>query len=294
MTRLTPRLTLAAALALSALALPAMAADLKQDDALRARLPKEILDAGKMVAVNNGSFPPYEIVEGKNLTGATKDLSDALGTLLGVEIAHESVAGLPAVLTGIQSGRYQFAMGPVGDYPDREKANDFVDWVKEFVVFGVKKGNPAGITGLDSTCGKKIAVMAGGSAEKVIKTQAEKCAAEGKPALEVQSFTDQPSSILAVRSNRSDAFFSSQAPLTYFVQQANGDLELAGVGEDNGFGDIHQGAVVPKDSPLGPVLLDAFKILIENGTYGEIMKKWGLEGNMTDAPGINLAGKAAQ
>lgn len=288
------RLTLTAALALTALAFPAFAADLKQDDALRARLPKEILDAGRMVAVNNGSFPPYEIVEGKNLTGATKDLSDAIGTLLGIEITHESVAGLPAVLTGIESGRYQFAMGPVGDYPEREKANDFVDWVKEFVVFGVQKGNPAGITGLDSTCGKRIAVMAGGSAEKVIKTQAEKCAAEGKPTLEVQSFTDQPSSILAVRSNRSDAFFSSQAPLTYFVQQADGDLELAGVGQDNGFGDIHQGAVVPKDSPLGPVLLDAFKLLIENGTYAEIMKKWGLEGNMTDAPGLNLAGKAAQ
>lgn len=288
------RLTLTAALALTALAFPAFAADLKQDDALRARLPKEILDAGRMVAVNNGSFPPYEIVEGKNLTGATKDLSDAIGTLLGIEITHESVAGLPAVLTGIESGRYQFAMGPVGDYSEREKANDFVDWVKEFVVFGVQKGNPAGITGLDSTCGKRIAVMAGGSAEKVIKTQAEKCAAEGKPTLEVQSFTDQPSSILAVRSNRSDAFFSSQAPLTYFVQQADGDLELAGVGQDNGFGDIHQGAVVPKDSPLGPVLLDAFKLLIENGTYAEIMKKWGLEGNMTDAPGLNLAGKAAQ
>lgn len=288
------RLTLTAALALTTLAFPAFAADLKQDDALRARLPKEILDAGRMVAVNNGSFPPYEIVEGKNLTGATKDLSDAIGTLLGIEITHESVAGLPAVLTGIESGRYQFAMGPVGDYPEREKANDFVDWVKEFVVFGVQKGNPAGITGLDSTCGKRIAVMAGGSAEKVIKTQAEKCAAEGKPTLEVQSFTDQPSSILAVRSNRSDAFFSSQAPLTYFVQQADGDLELAGVGQNNGFGDIHQGAVVPKDSPLGPVLLDAFKLLIENGTYAEIMKKWGLEGNMTDAPGLNLAGKAAQ
>jgi len=292
MTMMTKKLALAAILTITA-ALPA-AAQLAQNDELRARLPKEILEKGSMIAVNNGSFPPYEIVEGKELTGATKDLSDAIGTLLGIEIKHASVAGLPAVLTGIGSGRYQFAMGPVGDYPEREAQNDFVDWVKEYVVFGVKAGNPANITDLASTCGKRIAVMAGGSAEKVIKEQAEKCVAEGQPAVEVQSFTDQPSSILAVRSNRSDAFFSSQAPLTYFVQQANGDLELAGVGQNNGFGDIHQGAVVPKDSPLGPVLLDAFEILIENGTYAEIMKKWGLEGNMTDAPGINLAGKAAQ
>lgn len=268
----------------------AMAQDIQKQDLneeLRARLPQEIRDAGKMVAVNNGSFPPYEIVTGTKLEGATKDFSDAIGQMLGIEIEHASVAGLPALLSGINSGRYQFAMGPVGDYPDRQKSNDFVDWVREYVVFAVEKGNPQAITSLDTACGKRIAVMSGGSAEKVIKEQSEKCVADGKTAVEVQSFTDQPTSILAVRSKRSDAFFSSQAPLTYFVQQANGQLELAGVGQSNGFKDIYQGAVVQKDSPLGGVLLDSFKALIANGTYAAIMKKWGLENNMTDSPGIN-------
>ncbi|MER8367236.1 ABC transporter substrate-binding protein [Mesorhizobium sp. M0306] len=254
---------------------------------LRARLPEEIRTAGKITAVNNGSFPPYEIVTGTELSGATKDISDAIGQLLGVEVDHASVAGLPALLSGINAGRYQFAMGPVGDYPDRQKSNDFVDWVREYVVFAVEKGNPQDITSLDTACGKRIAVMSGGSAEKVIKQQAQKCTEGGKPAVEVQSFTDQPSSILAVRSKRSDAFFSSQAPLTYFVEQAKGQLELAGVGQANGFKDIYQGAVVKKGSPLGGVLLDAFKILMKNGTYAAVMKKWGLEKNMIDAPGIN-------
>lgn len=254
---------------------------------LRARLPEEIRTAGKITAVNNGSFPPYEIVTGTELSGATKDISDAIGQLLGVEVDHASVAGLPALLSGINAGRYQFAMGPVGDYPDRQKSNDFIDWVREYVVFAVEKGNPQGITSLDTACGKRIAVMSGGSAEKVIKQQAQKCTEGGKPAVEVQSFTDQPSSILAVRSKRSDAFFSSQAPLTYFVEQAKGQLELAGVGQANGFKDIYQGAVVKKGSPLGGILLDAFKILMKNGTYAAVMKKWGLEKNMIDTPGIN-------
>lgn len=258
-----------------------------QNEELRARLPQDIRDAGKMVAVNNGSFPPYEIVTGTELTGATNDISIAIGELLGITIDHASVAGLPALLSGINSGRYQFAMGPVGDYPDRQKANDFIDWAREYVVFAVEKGNPKGITSLDASCGKRIAVMAGGSAEKVIKEQSGKCVAAGNPAVEVQSFTDQPSSILAVRSKRSDGFFSSQAPLTYFVQQANGQLELAAVGQANGFKDIYQGAVVKKDSPLGGVLLDSFKILIKNGTYAQIMKKWGLDRNLIDTPGIN-------
>jgi polar amino acid transport system substrate-binding protein len=107
--------------------------------------------------------------------------------------------------------------------------------------------------------------------------------------LTVQSYPDQPTSILAVRSKRADAFFSSQAPLTYFVQQSNGELELAAVGKSNGFNDLFQGAVVPKGSELGGVLKDAIKVLVDNGTYAAIMKKWGLENNKIEAPGINLS-----
>ncbi len=261
------------------------------DAALHDRLPDAIKTAGKMISVNNGSFPPYEIVTGTVMTGASADLTEALGAVLGVKIEHATVGGLPALLAGVNSGRYQFAFGPVGDYKDREAANDFVDWVQEYVVFATVKGNPKGITSLETSCGQRISVMAGGSAERVIKAQSDKCVADGKGAVEVQSYTDQPASILAVRSKRADAFFSSQAPLTYFVSQANGQLELTGVGQQNGFSDIFQGAVVPKGSPLGPILIDAIKVLMADGSYAAIMKKWGLENNMIKEPGLNLGGQ---
>ena len=288
---------LAAALTAPALAQNAPAGAVPKQNVnqeLRAKLPEEIKKTNKLISVNSGSFPPYEIVtDTRSMTGASADLTDAIGQLLGVTIAHETVSGFPALLSGIKSGRYQFAMGPVGDFKTREEANDFVDWVQEFVVFAVQKGNPKKIDSLDAACGSRIAVMAGGSAERVIKTQAEKCQAEGKPKLEVQSYTDQPTSILSVRSKRADAFFSSQAPLTYFVQQSDGELELAGVGKSNGFEDLFQGAVVTKGSPLGEVLLASIKELMKNGTYAAIMKKWGLENNMISEPGINLAGKSS-
>jgi polar amino acid transport system substrate-binding protein len=260
------------------------------DAALRAKLPKAILDAGELVAVNSGSFPPYDIIgDNHELTGASADLETAVGELLGIRIRNETVSGLAGVLGGIKSGRYQLDMGPDGDFPDREPANDFIDWVREYVVFAVPKGNPKNIHDIADTCGLRIAVQAGGSAEQVIKKQVTVCTDAGKPAVEVQSFQDQPTSILAVRSNRSDAFFSSQAPLTYFVQQANGQLELAATGRANGFSNIFQGTVVPKGSALGTVLLEAYQILFRNGTYAAIMKKWNLTGNMLDAPGLDLA-----
>ncbi|UIL51437.1 MULTISPECIES: ABC transporter substrate-binding protein [Pantoea] len=290
-TALTLALGLTAGLAQAADILPTQTVD----QALHDRLPEQIKQAGRMISVNNGSFPPYEIVNGPHsMEGASADLTTALSQLLGVKIDHATVSGLSGVLTGINAGRYQLAIGPIGDYPDRQQKVDFIDFVQEFVVFGVQKGNPAQINQLEDTCGKRIAVMAAGSAEQVIRQQSARCTAAGKPAVTVQAFTDQPSSILAVRSKRSDAFFSSQAPLTWFVNQAKGQLELSGKGQKNGFGDIFQGTVVPKGSPLGGVVLDAYKVLYQNGTYAAIMKKWQLEGNMTAAPGLNLARQEAK
>lgn len=265
-----------------------------EDSALHKLLPGKIRKSGKMTSVNNGSFPPYEIAgsDGRSLTGASADLATALGQLLGVKIDHVTADGLPSSLTGIKAGRYDLALGPIGDFKDRQKSNDFVDWVREYVVFAVKKGNPEKIKSLADTCGLRIAVMAGGSAEGVIKEQARKCAKDGKKELRVQSYKDQPGSVLAVRSGRADAFFSSQAPLTYFVKEAKGTLELAGTGRSNGFDDLYQGAVVPKDSPLREVLVKALQKLIDNGTYGAIMKKWGTVDNALKKPGVNLGGEA--
>src|ERR1700730_3294015 len=127
------------------------------DQALRAKLPKEILAAGEIVSVNSGSFPPYEIVgDTRTVTGASADLSQALGEPLGGKIRHETVNGLSSILSGIKSGRYQLAEGPVGDFPEREASNDFVDFVQAYVVFAVQTGHPKGIKNLADTCSSQV------------------------------------------------------------------------------------------------------------------------------------------
>src|SRR4029453_4272828 len=123
------------------------------DEALRAKLPEEIRASGELVSVNNGSFPPYDIViDAKTFKGASADLGEAVGQMLGLKIRHETVSGLAAELTGIKAGRYHLALGPIGDFPDREAANDFVDFVQEYVIFAVRRGNPTGINELADTC----------------------------------------------------------------------------------------------------------------------------------------------
>jgi len=260
------------------------------DSTLQSELPESIRTAGTLASVNTGAFPPYQIIASDgSVTGASADFQTAIGQLLGLKITDETVNSTAAVLTGMQGGRYELAFGPFGDLPARQEQATFVDWVQEHVVFAVPKGNPADIGDLSTTCGKDIGVQAATSAETVITAQSDTCVSEGKPAVNILAFQDGPAAILAVQAGRASAFFSSQAPLTYYVQQSNDELELAGVGSDNGFGDLLQGAIVPKDSELAPVLLKAIQKLQENGTYGAIMEKWGLDQNELETPGINLA-----
>ncbi|MCG5029910.1 ABC transporter substrate-binding protein [Mesosutterella sp. OilRF-GAM-744-9] len=283
---------IAAALALAGFAACALAAGIpaqKFNKALHDRLPASIQKSGVIRDVVNGSFPPYSVVSpDKKVTGAVQDFSKALSEILGVKIEHTNVSSLSSTLIGLQSGRYDMALAPIGDYPNRQAKNDFVDYVQEYVVFAVKKGNPLKINGLEDTCGHRISVMAGGSAERVIRKASEVCVKAKKPPVTVLSFDTQTTSALAVRSGRADAFFSSQAPLTYFVSKNRQYLELAAVGKKNGFNDIYQGAVFAKNSPLAPVVLAAFQELFKNGTYKAIMMKYDLKNNMTPKPGKNL------
>ena len=148
----------------------AFAADIpvqKLDPALNAQLPQAIKDAGVIRNCVIGSFSPYTITRADTMLG-------------------------------LKSGRYDVSLEPVGDYPDREVNYDFVDYVQEFVVFAVKKGNPHNIRSIADTCVLRVSVMAAGSAERVIKKQSEVCVKEGKKPVTVLSFEGQAAPTLAL------------------------------------------------------------------------------------------------
>lgn len=95
MNKLTTVIALALGLTVSAVQAAETIPTQKVDQALHDRLPAEIKSAGKMISVNNGSFPPYEIVNGPHsMDGASADLTNALAQLLGVKIEHATVSGL--------------------------------------------------------------------------------------------------------------------------------------------------------------------------------------------------------
>jgi polar amino acid transport system substrate-binding protein len=206
---------------------------------------------------------------------------------LGINVTLDVAPTISDVYTGMTSGKYDANISPLSDIPAVEANYDFADWLAEYVVFIQEKTATAKITSLTSACGHTIATLQGGTAQTVLTNANKTCS---KP-ITIALFADQDSAILAVKSGRADAAFSSQIPLTYYVKN-DSSLTLSGANSTkNGFPPFWVGASAPKGSPLVPALLAAMNDLKKSGTYTAILKKYGIQANAISTFGINFGTK---
>lgn len=235
-------------------------------------------------------FPPYAYYaeDGKTLQGMYVEVAAELKKLLGVEVEYEVLPSIGDIATALKSDRFDASLSSLADLPTTEESFDFADWFKEFVSFMVKKGNPKGINSLDDTCGTSIATLQGGPSEQVLKKKTVECTDSGQQPIDIKTFADQNTAVLAVRSGRADAAFSQQIPLTYYVQQ-DPNFELAGINQANGFPDLYFGAYALKGKPVVNSLLGAFEALRDAGVYDALLKQYDIEANRLETFGINLA-----
>lgn len=250
-------------------------------------LPKAIQDAGALnVVVSSSGSPPMTYVgaDARTLEGLEIDLTQAVADALGVKIEFTQ-GTFDSLIPSITAGRADFAVGSIGDLKSRQQQVDFVDYVKAGVGMAVPKGNPKGITDLASLCGKTVAVVRGTFQEKELTEQQEKCKAQGST-LDVQTFAETNAAVLALRSERTDAWSGDSAPVGYAISQAPDAMELAG---ELRIIALLGYAVGKENTQLRDALKAALEELHSNGKYKEIFDKWGQQKTMMDKISINDA-----
>lgn len=276
------RSTFAALLTTVALAGAASA----QDAALHDLLPQEIKDAGtlRVLAATTGAPMVYLGEDARTLEGLEIDLTNALGAALGVKIEY-TTGTFDSLIPSITADRADLGVGSIGDLKARQEQVDFVDYVKAGIAMAVLPGNPKKISDLDSLCGNRIAVLRGTFQEDELNGQKAKCEAAGS-SLEIQTFGDTNAAVMALRTDRVDAWSGDSAPVGYAVAQSKGAIELA-----PGVRAIAVlGYAVGKDNkPLAEAMRAGLQALIDNGTYSEIFAKWGQSETALDKITINDA-----
>jgi polar amino acid transport system substrate-binding protein len=255
------------------------------DQALAAKVPAAVKADGKLLIGTDSTYAPNEFLDtdGKTVIGFDVDLFNAVAAKLGLQTQWTS-AKFDAIIPGVESGKYEVGVSSFTINPERMQQVNMISYFNAGTQWGTKQGNPSGIQP-DNACGKKVAVQTSTVQDTDdLPKRVSACKSSGKPAITIDRYQGQDQATAAVVSGKDDAMLADSPVVAYAVKQTNGQLEL--------LGDIYDAApygyVVKKDqTDFAQALSGAVGALISDGTYKQILTKWGVEAGAITNSAVN-------
>lgn len=272
--------------------------DVPQVDAIRAELPKSLLDSGKLrigVGALPAGFPPLAFVgtDQKTLTGAEPDLGRLVAAVFGLEpvLSNSTWENL---FVGFDSGRTDIGFSNITNTEKRKEKYDFAGYRQDNLGFEVVKASTWNFDRkYENLAGLRVAVSRGTNQEKILLEWKTKLEAAGKK-LDVVYFPDQNSVNLALSSGKIDTYFGPNPGIAYRISQSKGTpTETRAAGTWSGAGETLQGliaATTKKGSGLAEPTAEAINHLIRNGQYATWLKAYNLENEAVDKSEVNSPG----
>ena len=154
----------------------------------------QVQEAGKLVVATSPDFPPFENLEGGKVVGIEVELMQMICDELGVDFEIATI-NFDAVLTGVQTGKYDCGMSGISVTPKREKSVLFTDAYCLAAQCIVVRADSSIATKADLE-GKTIAVQTG-------TTAAEFCSSAG---YELKQYEQNQDAKLALTQGKVDVW----------------------------------------------------------------------------------------
>ncbi|MEV5973282.1 ABC transporter substrate-binding protein [Streptomyces sp. NPDC051921] len=262
-------------------------------DAIAAKLPEAVRKRGTLsLGVSTGSAPPlaFYATDDRTLIGAELDIATLVADTLGVEPEFSPVSW-ENLFVGLDSGKFDGVFSNVTVTEERKDKYDFATYRLDDLAFEAKKGAGWKVAGPADVAGRTIAVSSGTNQEKILVDWSRQNEKAGRKPVDITYFQNQTDYYLALQSGRIDAYLGPNPTSAYHVASA-GQTEI--VGKFSGAGAGLQGkiaATTKKDSGLVDAYAAALNHVIENGTYAQVLKRWGLSteavtSSETNPPGL--------
>jgi polar amino acid transport system substrate-binding protein len=242
-----------------------------RDDALAAMVPQPIASDGVLQFGVDASYAPNEFTapDGTTIIGMDVDLGTAIGQKLGLKAQFENTQ-FSGIIAGVQAGRYEIAMSSFSINEERTQVVDMVSYFVAGTSIAVAQGNPQNVNP-DDLCGLNVGVQAGTVQVEDLAARNEKCATEGKPAIQVTELQAQSDVNLALAANRIVAMLADSPVVAYAADTTDGAIEELGDAYDT----APYGAALPKgQGQYAEAVRGAIQALIDDGTYAAILEKW--------------------
>jgi polar amino acid transport system substrate-binding protein len=257
----------------------------KKDAAAAALLPAKVAQSGKLVIATSPNYAPNEFKDnaGKPI-GWAIEVGYAIAAKLGLKAEYQ-VARFENIIPGIVGGKIDVGESSFTDTVVREKQVDFVN----YYVAGIQWASATGkVVDPNNACGLKVAVQATTYQDTVeVPAKSAVCVKAGKPAIQKVSLDTQDAAANAVALGQADAF-SADSPVTlYGLVKLKGKLQTAG----KTFEAAPYGMAVAKNSGMAKAVQAALQSMVDDGSYGKILEKWGVSDGGLRKITINAATK---
>lgn len=239
-----------------------------------------------LVNAINPHTPGYEAIDPKDpskYVGFDIDLGEEIGECLGFKLTYKAVT-FAALLTTLASGQADIVISDIYATEERAKAADFITYSKVFDGVLVAKGNPKKITGINtSLCGAAAAENTGYVEVPLVQALIPQCKAEGKPEPTLQLYDNNANCIQAILAGRADTYINDVNTVDNAVKAYPDKLEKA-IAVTIPYS---VGIAVPKDKPkFRDAVKDALTEIYKSGDQLALLKKWGLDPNNLQEPGL--------
>ena len=250
-------------------------------EAVASLAPPTIIKEGTLSICTGDSAPNIFYDDNNELQGVEIDIANAMAKRLDLSttLGEYAFAGL---IPALQAKQCDVIMGSLYIKPEREEIANFVPYLYSGTAVAVNKENPRKITGFDdSLCGTKVVGITGATGAASAQEKSDECVAAGKDPLTITLVDEGTNALQQVLAKQADAFIDTTEIVSYYEKQSGGDLMAIG----KPFGKIRIGAATLKDNTeLNTALDKAFAAIVDDGTYGEILAKWGVESNDITQP----------
>lgn len=259
-------------------------AEVEVDDEVADLVPKEYKDAGTLNIGSDASYAPNEFLgdDGKTVEGMDVDLFDAAAAKMGLKTKWTN-APFDALILGVSSDKYDMAVSSFTINDERKKQVSMISYFDAGSQWVVPKGNEGKIDP-DKACGKTVGVQKGTVQIDDLDARSKECEKDGKKPIKQVVNQEQSQVTAGLISGKTEAMVADSPIALYAVKQNESELESVGDIYDS----APYGIVVPKeDTEFGKAVAAAFTSLEEDGTYEEILKKWGNESGAVDDFSVN-------
>ncbi len=264
------------------------------DPEAAALLPPGAFEDGVLrVSVTQGAVPlAFYADDNTTVIGSETDLAtifaDALG--LQVEFVVNDWSNWPL---SVQSGDVDAVISNVTVTEERKQLYDFATYRSDVLGWLVQADSGLSISSAPDIAGLTVGVSSGTNQEQILLAWNQENVDAGLDPVTIDYYQSYNDAVLALQSGRLDAYVGPNPTAAYSAATSPQDFAVAGTTSGGWPATADIAVTTVKGNGYAQAFQAAIQHTIDDGTYAQVLARWGLSAEAVDSSQLNPPGLGA-